>query len=337
MKGNHHNATLCGTIDLHGFRKAEAVARLTAFLDQIGRKHNKRKEVWVQVITGKGSHGQHGPVLRNAIQALFEKRKMKYSLNRDKGSFIVNVNSGHVLFAPELPTDTKVVLKDVPIPVPSLPKITKGTREIQSSQEVMLEPTPLEVSTHDKAVEESLKDRQELLSTQKKEEVLLRKVLSESALQAKQEEEEDALQYVKALSISTMENQFDEFAMANEKAIQESLQEQEYVIAQRRAEEAMVEKAMLESLFNDAQGIGGDIQKLGCAFPIPTLENHPGDGDVLQKALELPESEFQTEEHDAELQRVLELSQIVVCREDEDLMRILELSQRAESHLLPPN
>ncbi len=47
---------------------------------------------------------------------------MKYTCNRGKGSFNVQANSGHVLYAPEGPRDTKVLLREAPESVPSLPK-----------------------------------------------------------------------------------------------------------------------------------------------------------------------------------------------------------------------
>ena len=112
-----------GTIDLHGYKKSEAISRLTTFLEQLAATPSPAKggDVWVLVITGSGAHSQHGPILRTAVQALLEKRKMSFSINPGKGSFSVKANSGFTLYAPELPTDTKVVLQQAPVPAPSLP------------------------------------------------------------------------------------------------------------------------------------------------------------------------------------------------------------------------
>ena len=93
------------TIDLHGYRKSEAIAALTSFLER------NQGQGWVTVITGSGAHSHNGPILRTAVQSLLEKRQMEFTLNRGKGSFLVNADSGFVLYDPEAPTDTKVVLQ----------------------------------------------------------------------------------------------------------------------------------------------------------------------------------------------------------------------------------
>jgi DNA-nicking Smr family endonuclease len=64
----HNNTTktpyIVDAIDLHGYTKVEAIYRLTQFLDQVVTKRNRRKDnssgCWVEVVTGSGSHSQHG-------------------------------------------------------------------------------------------------------------------------------------------------------------------------------------------------------------------------------------------------------------------------------------
>lgn len=52
-----------------------------------------------------------GPVLREAVRALLEKREMQYTLAKGKGSFLVNACSGHELTAaPALQVDSKVMI-----------------------------------------------------------------------------------------------------------------------------------------------------------------------------------------------------------------------------------
>ena len=109
-----------GSIDLHGYTKSEGISALTSFLDQVSRRY--KGDVWVMVITGSGAHSYGGPVLRSAVQTLLDKRKMKYTCNGGKASFNVQANSGYVLYAPEGPRDTKVLLQEAPESVPSLPK-----------------------------------------------------------------------------------------------------------------------------------------------------------------------------------------------------------------------
>jgi DNA-nicking Smr family endonuclease len=51
------------SIDLHGYRKSEAISRLTEFLDQVTRKHNNNNgggPCWVEVVTGSGAHSPDG-------------------------------------------------------------------------------------------------------------------------------------------------------------------------------------------------------------------------------------------------------------------------------------
>jgi len=111
------------TLDLHGKTKAKAISSTTWFLDQQrqqqrNRNHNKSSSsssrvLYVRIITGTGSHSsaQQGPVLRNAIETLLKKRQMNYTLERTKGSFLVDLMSGFELEgAPKLAEDTKVVL-----------------------------------------------------------------------------------------------------------------------------------------------------------------------------------------------------------------------------------
>merc|ERR1712232_207361 len=46
--------------------------------------------VWVNVVTGTGSHSPFGPILKPAIQNLFIKREMEYYLDTTSGCFYVD-------------------------------------------------------------------------------------------------------------------------------------------------------------------------------------------------------------------------------------------------------
>jgi Smr domain len=49
------------SIDLHGYRKSDAISRLTEFLDQTTRKHHRHGgPCWVEVVTGSGAHSLDG-------------------------------------------------------------------------------------------------------------------------------------------------------------------------------------------------------------------------------------------------------------------------------------
>lgn len=73
------------------------------------------KGIWVHIITGAGRHsGINGPVLRNAVQKLLEKRCITYRLTNDKGGFLVRVDSGYELYPIENQLNTKLLLKKIP-------------------------------------------------------------------------------------------------------------------------------------------------------------------------------------------------------------------------------
>eukprot|EP00934_Nitzschia_sp_Nitz4_P003342 Nitzschia sp. Nitz4//scaffold31_size150131//61820//62596//NITZ4_002826-RA/size150131-processed-gene-0.195-mRNA-1//1//CDS//3329547653//3332//frame0 len=189
------------TLDLHGFTTSQGVAALTRFLEDCSRRFVKQQAAWVLVITGKGSHGKDGPVMRSAIQAVLEKRKIQFSLRKDKGSFEVNVHSGIVLYPPPQPADSKVLIKNAPTPVPELPSRRRG-----KSGETLIDPTPREIAACEKAIVESLEHHRLTLEALHKEETLLTRALSESLFQAEQEDREESLQFAHALSLSTQDH-----------------------------------------------------------------------------------------------------------------------------------
>lgn len=104
------------TLDLHGCTKPQAIRRVTDFLDFHRTKDKKKKnaysnKLWLCIVTGSGVHSQEGPILRNAVQTLFQKRHMEFQLNRPgKGSFLVNAKSGIVLYRGNQPEYSKVVV-----------------------------------------------------------------------------------------------------------------------------------------------------------------------------------------------------------------------------------
>jgi hypothetical protein len=72
--------------------------------------------IWVHVITGAGRHsGLNGPVLRNAVQKLLDKRYITYQITNDKGGFLVRVDSGYELYPNGHPLNTKIIMANPPI------------------------------------------------------------------------------------------------------------------------------------------------------------------------------------------------------------------------------
>jgi len=107
------------TLDLHGRRLEEAISEVTSFLDRLRRsaaassgRPGVQNFLFVQIITGSGSHSTHGPILRSAVQKLLDKRGMTYRLIQGGGAFQVDALSGVDLYAPALAADSKVVVTE---------------------------------------------------------------------------------------------------------------------------------------------------------------------------------------------------------------------------------
>jgi hypothetical protein len=253
-----------GSIDLHGYTKSQGISALTSFLDQVSRRC--KGNVWVLVITGSGAHSSCGPVLRNAVQNLLDKRKMKYTCNRGKGSFNVQANSGYVLYAPEGPRDTKLLLQEAPESVPSLPKASnrRGRSEY--------DPLPAEVAAVDAVFEESREEHLKVVKEMKKGERLMKKAVSLSIVDAEREEEDEDRLIQRALSLSVIEDQVsssddDDLRSALELSQREFVMEQEddeelkralelSQVEARREEEKLL-RFLNESKLEHEESLGG--------------------------------------------------------------------------------
>lgn len=223
------------TVDLHGDTKTQAIRRLTEFMDRLIRSRPKMANVWVLVITGSGAHSKDGPVLRNAVESLFQKRQMNYTMNPGKGSFTVDARSGFHFFEPGQPEDTKVIVSDaMGNDDRALSRHRDRVRAPPSRLEQEANPLPAEVAATDAFIEESRIEGEKAFSLQKKEEKLLRKAVSMSMLEIEREEEEEAQLLQKAMSLSMIENLpepnssiEDEFQKALELSKQEFQKERE--------------------------------------------------------------------------------------------------------------
>mmetsp|Transcript_39620 Transcript_39620/g.83294 ORF Transcript_39620/g.83294 Transcript_39620/m.83294 type:complete len:551 (+) Transcript_39620:42-1694(+) len=116
-----HAHTSVASLDLHGRRLEDAISQVTVFLERIrrdvaassmGNAGVPPQHLFVTIITGAGSHSTHGPVLRNAVQKLFQKRGMTFKLERGGGAFLVDALSGWDLHDPGPPTESKVLLAE---------------------------------------------------------------------------------------------------------------------------------------------------------------------------------------------------------------------------------
>ena len=214
VRSNEH--IMKDTLDLHGFTKAQGIAALTQFLDQVKTKNRDAKkraedgEIWVQIITGSGAHSGFGggPVLRDAVQSLLVKRNMIFKLNRGKGSFNVKANSGHELFKSPPPTDTKVIVRKAPENIPALPKTACSYACLGDAGFAGVDPLPAEVSASDANLKESQDARVKLELERQREEKMVNDAVARS-LETDNNDgfEESLLQEAMSLSMQDLQQQ----------------------------------------------------------------------------------------------------------------------------------
>mmetsp|Transcript_61550 Transcript_61550/g.150667 ORF Transcript_61550/g.150667 Transcript_61550/m.150667 type:complete len:341 (-) Transcript_61550:79-1101(-) len=312
------------TIDLHGYRKSEAIRALTDFLDHVSSSssnrngnHNRRRQddkatiaatttlhksnnathgndgrnnsVWCLVVTGTGAHSPEGPVIRGAVQALFEKRRMKYHLNKGGGSFNVDAMSGIILMKGDEPTDTKVIvssLEDVQQQQQLERGTVAGSRKYRKSEtkgwyttkqqqqmgddQIMLQKAYRQQQNEHKALKRAVSNSAlELEKEQKVEEERIEQALKQSILdsEVKQKQEDDQIEQVLKLSIHD-----------NHDIIEE-------------------EKQLQEALEHSARELQQQATKV-----------EENDDEALQKLLELSRKEYEQEQN--ELLKVLEKSAV---------------------------
>eukprot|EP00560_Eucampia_antarctica_P002158 CAMPEP_0197840480 /NCGR_PEP_ID=MMETSP1437-20131217/45633_1 /TAXON_ID=49252 ORGANISM="Eucampia antarctica, Strain CCMP1452" /NCGR_SAMPLE_ID=MMETSP1437 /ASSEMBLY_ACC=CAM_ASM_001096 /LENGTH=356 /DNA_ID=CAMNT_0043450103 /DNA_START=47 /DNA_END=1120 /DNA_ORIENTATION=+ len=113
--GKIRSGPATAVLDLHGYTKERSISRMTWFLSDVIRKantENNSSPVIVTIVTGTGSHSRDGPVIRNAVKSLLEKRRMHYVLNKGKGSFTVDASTGFELYTNNgQHFDSKVIVK----------------------------------------------------------------------------------------------------------------------------------------------------------------------------------------------------------------------------------
>ena len=220
------------TKDLHGLRKDAAIREVTQFLEV------HRDRGWVCIITGKGQHSHDGPVLRDAVKKLLDKRRMKYSVNSDKGGFTVLASSGDELHKQDQPVDSKILVR------PSNPENGiqllgraaphgKGLA-ITTDEYALKNPRPFEILADDRQLEEakrlshreqsdrrkqdrdlerqtrqalsdSARELETLALCEQQENERIRQALRESQEEQCRQEEEEALQLERALAASESE------------------------------------------------------------------------------------------------------------------------------------
>lgn len=278
------------TIDLHGFTKIQAIERTTFFLDQIRHKHRNRNytkttvsgPLTVTIITGSGKHSTDGPVLRDAIQKLLQKRQMSFQLNHGKGSFTVDALSGIDLYNPDLfKSDTKVLVKhssdnnnvqlvnrdtSKTYRTEHLNSFSRMSSKLSSNssedQEDKLQnsdhlPTPAELARDEKELEEALKLSQSEASKHQslkdKEKQAMEQALQDSLnMEKEMEEEERIMKEIMELSKNEENVAFQKDEELMKQVMQLSM-DHEREAALREEEEL---KAVLAQSMNESPGNG---------------------------------------------------------------------------------
>lgn len=276
---------------MHGFRKEEAIREVTKFFES----HN---ESWVHIITGTGSHSQHGGVLKVAIESLLNRREMEFK-KTSPGSFLVNAASGIVFYEPMQPTDSKVVLQprdDEYVLVKLPPRVPLPPGGGVHRPLVAAEPTATATPVAAAAMGEASEDE----------------TCAASAAVAPCED-----------AAATAAQSADDELRLLELAQEESLKEAKRLEEAQNQIEQDYERIMRLSIVEDARRKAEEEQKLE---------------DELRKALELSTELVKSEEHEEEclLRQVLEKSQeeskSSSAQEDEEVFRLaLEQSLKEKS------
>jgi hypothetical protein len=278
------------TLDLHGCNKPQAIRKLTDFLESSASASSKSgksaKRKWVCVITGSGSHSQQGPVLRDAVHALLEKRQMEYQLNpKGRGSFVVNVQSGIVLYGTtsSQQQSTKLVLaneapgahvKLVGRPAPSAALIHDGST-VRDPNDTTLMDYPLLPKQQPKTTDRPLFEVHRHAKVDRAERHDLKRMLSDSALeyerhvQLKTDEDERLVQAVEQSKLETETSQaeervFQELLAASAAEIQHQEEEEE-----RQLQEILAKSVGDVAAYNDTDD---DRLSLEAALQMSLLE-----------------------------------------------------------------
>ncbi|KAG7364847.1 Smr domain containing protein [Nitzschia inconspicua] len=306
---------IVASIDLHGYRKSEAISRLTEFLDQTTRKYNRKGgPCWVEVITGSGAHSIDGPVIRPAVQALLEQRQMIWQVKgTGNACFLVDAASGIVLFEPDQPRDSKVILTDSSSLFPDHSMsgrwssasaiLRKPTTESSNS-------TSSEVEGEAEAIRQSTKALKKEFDKRRKEEHALERAMSMSRCEAIRKQEEEEKMMKRIVSMSILDNkQALEDEESLQRAVELSKQELDAVKEADAAFHQVIELSRREQeLYRDQVWVTDDT--------------------LLHQAMALSQQEYQREnDARAKLLRALEQSEKDEHEiDDAELVRVLKQS-----------
>ena len=175
------------------------------------------------------------------MEKLLLKRAMQFTIHNNKGGFLVNAHSGHVLYANAPPRDSKVILRTVNRHLEQNRQCPKRSLEqplTTPPQTKMIhhenDPTPCDLAQDDALVEHakeiSRKERYTEVAMETKDRQALTRAVSESLLEQE--------------SFQECQNQDDE---ALRKALILSKQSRQNIVAMALEEEQLLQQAILES------------------------------------------------------------------------------------------
>eukprot|EP00536_Pseudo-nitzschia_multiseries_P015268 jgi/Psemu1/291917/fgenesh1_pg.848_\ len=280
------------TLDLHGCTKSEGTCRTTEFLDRTSGLVKNAETAWVLIITGSGAHSPQGPVLRGAIEALLDKRKMEYHLLKGKGSFMVNVSSGFVLYDLDQPTDSKVV-------------VTTSSSSRSTAKRGLQSIIPHQVA---ESAQESGKELKKNFYKKINEEAAFRKAEKESLEEEKKrnkEVENQIEQYERALSLSRLDELEKE---EEEKKLIEAMEisKRELILQSTDEEEQLRKATELSKIEHDCRNDPEAF--LRRVIELSRIESNPVDDQLLMMLSESSLEHSQNSQEDEDLLQALELS-----------------------------
>jgi hypothetical protein len=278
------------TLDLHGYTRDTALRRLTDFLEASRGK--------VCIVTGSGSHSQHGPILRSAVERLFQKREMEYQ-RISPGRFIVDAQSGHVLYKKLRDEDTKLIIKEhgneeglaslhyilrnnnkAVRPAYSKSNSTVSTASVSESSNVDWNDSP--------TLQEVARDDSEVV-----------KALEESARLAKlrmKEAEEEKLALQRTIFVSRHDKVvMEEEQQALQHALEFSTRENEFLDARKKDEDDTLLSVIALSIQEVESQLESEKRDVETALALSCEQSHPDDQDddrILQQVLALSALEF---------------------------------------------
>lgn len=325
-------------LDLHGHHLEPALRRVTDFLEQHRSSNNSVQSAFgVRIITGSGSHGRDGPVLRNGVKRLLDNREMTYMLE-NPGSFLVQPDSG-VVFDSEASSssDTKIIVvaQDSEPLSPSLRTSSADVLSHMRATGPTLMGLPVAAGTFEAGLNGSSFAKEPLHAAS-----IPQHIQSISwATPADTKREEEALAKAKLLSIEEER----EIRRKEQKALEQAMRQSELLHAREKEEdEKLVQVALVRSQQEIRQASEEEEQLLKKALTLSKRQEEEEEAiagmresSILKEAIEASEREEEQkrrEENREEemLKRALEMSQndSVQPNDDEMLRQIIELSAR---------